>query len=163
MNLHEEINSAPDALPVSWKPQEGDMIVGTVADYHRGEGAYGPVTILLLDEEDREGKPTGDRVSVWLAHTVLWNQVRELRPLRGERIAVRPNADHPDKSYKRYTVIVDRLGGSENEWTPDWEKSDPALAAGLRSNGSEPADLSDAAPEAMSSDDPSDPVDDLPF
>ncbi|MFC1530668.1 hypothetical protein ACFL5T_00180 [Gemmatimonadota bacterium] len=161
MNLYEKINATPDALPVSWKPQDGDVIVGTVAGYQQGEGVYGPVTILLLDEEDREGKPTGDRVSVWLVHTMLWGEVRRLRPKPGERLAIRRLSDNPNKSYKRYTVLVDRQNDQSTSWTPDWEKSDPALAAGLRSNGSGPADSPD--PESGFGDDLSDAVDDLPF
>ena len=160
MNLYDRIESLPDTLPVSWKPKERDLIVGTVAGYEQGETMYGPVTILLLDEEDREGSPTGDCVSVWLAHKVLWDEVRRLRPLPGERIAIRRNSDHPHKNYKRYTVIVDRKETNTEAWKPDWDRGDPGLKNDSKSKDRE---ASDPESDASGGAGLAEPTDDLPF
>ena len=160
MSLYDRINSIPDTLPVSWKPKEGESIVGTVGDYQQGETMYGPVTILLLDEEDKEGSPTGDRVSVWLAHKVLWDEVRRLRPRLGEKIAIRRDSDHPHKNYKRYTVIVDRKETNTEAWKPDWDRGDPGLEIDSKSKDRE---ASDPESDASGGAGKVESADDLPF
>jgi hypothetical protein len=162
-DLYRELNESSDALRESWKPNPGDLIAGTVQGYETAEGKFGPVTLLILAEEDESGKPTGSEVTVWLAHKVLWDEVRKLKPRIGERIGIRRLEDNATKGYARYRVIVDREDGQDSSFVPNFDEPDPVKTVGERSasTGSLAGDGSDGSNEL---EEPSvDNPDDLPF
>ena len=93
-----QFNEYPPAL----FPAPGATIIGTFQRLVVGpESEYGTCKIMLLNLESGEllagrdkdsptydGEPGRD-YAVWLIHTVLADRLRELKPCRGERVALR--------------------------------------------------------------------------
>jgi len=50
----------------------------------------------------------GERVAVWLSHTVLLEQFKKQEPEPGERVGIKYHGPHPEKKYEQYTLKVDR-------------------------------------------------------
>jgi hypothetical protein len=117
-----------DGYPPAWKPQEGEILVGTILQYDTGESTFGPVHTCIIETEE------GERLSLWLSSTVLLSQFRRYRPKIGERIGIKYQGKDQAKGYHRYRLVVDRPGeevpdfdalGGEEERTdgdPDWLK-----------------------------------------
>ncbi|MEJ5370251.1 MAG: hypothetical protein WHT08_18220 [Bryobacteraceae bacterium] len=91
-----------DGWPESWRPEPGDVLVGTVLRYDVGHTAYGPVRTCTVRTDD------GERVAIWLSSTVLLDLFKRERPQVGERIGLRYQGKHPEHGYHRYRLIVDR-------------------------------------------------------
>jgi hypothetical protein len=101
---------------------EGDTIIGIFKRVEKGPTQFGPRAIVVLEEVDEVGDEligTGVERSVWLMHTVLFNQFDRLRPKPGELVGIRRLADQVQKggrvagrsAYKNF--VVKRLGGDE--------------------------------------------------
>jgi hypothetical protein len=85
-----------------WRPSEGDVIVGKVLEVDRGWSdwtkSYYPIVTIQPDE--------GARVAIHAFHTTLRGKLTELRPLPGERLAVKYMGERPLKSDPKRTVHV---------------------------------------------------------
>lgn len=110
-----------EGFPESWIPkEEGDTIVGWVTRVERGYTTYGWRPILVLRDDE------GELHSIWLLTEVLQNAMRRLRPVPGERIAIRFNGKKKAKNprpgtsgeYNDFRVVVDR---PEESAAIDWE------------------------------------------
>lgn len=91
-----------DGWPAAWRPEPGDVLVGRVAHYDVGYGAYGPVRTVIVETD------AGERVSVWLASVALLGQFAQHKPKVGERIGLKYLGKHPERGYHRYRLVVDR-------------------------------------------------------
>lgn len=105
-----------------WRPQEGDTIIGVVAELGRGYSEYRdandgyPIVTLTLETDAQVADGTkvspGEQVSVHCFHTALENKVKELRPVTGERIGFTYKGEVPSKDGKRtYHSYVVRMPG----------------------------------------------------
>ena len=115
-DLAAELDSETGAHPESWKPAPGDKLVGRVVRYDKAPGRYGPCVLAVLDVAGEGHGP--HLVAVWLAHKVLLELFKELRPAPGERVGIK-RVDDSGKGYARYLVKVDRP-----EIEPAWETLD---------------------------------------
>ena len=103
--------------PPAWKPQAGEVLVGTVTGYDIGESSFGRVHTCMIETEE------GKRFSLWLSSKVLLSQFQKYRPKVGERIGLKYQGRDEAKGYHRYRLVVDRpetaaptfdeLGGEE--------------------------------------------------
>lgn len=91
---------------------------------------YGPCRTCIVEKDD------GSRVSLWLNSTVLLGQFEREKPKVGERVGIRFLGKHPDKGYKRFTLIVDRAEPEEPDFSPLGGERDTA----------DPFDFAEAAP-----------------
>jgi hypothetical protein len=133
-------------LAEGWRPQEGSMVVGKVAEITRGwsdqSESYYP--IVVVDDEATK-KP----VAIHCFHAALKRKMLELKPKVGERIGIKmgpkiPLKRNPSQSVQTYTVRIDgRTRTGEEVWSSVEESS--------------PKPTSDEAQEAQEEDD------DLPF
>lgn len=103
-DLNQELKNW-DGWPDAWKPQAGDVLVGTVETYDTGFTPYGAVRTVIVMQEN------GERVSLWLSSTVLLDLFNRLKPKHGERIGLKYLGKDPKKHYHRYHLIVDREAG----------------------------------------------------
>ncbi len=101
-DLRRELKDFDGTHPDSWRPNVGDMLVGTVIRYDRGRTKHGDAPICVIRDE-----VTDEPRSVWLLHTVLRDEFKEQRPRVGESIGIKRLPDS-DKGYKRYVLRVDR-------------------------------------------------------
>ena len=122
-DLQSQLDSWRDEPARAWRSRVGDVLVGELEGYHRGEGAYGPTWVAHVRDEK-----AGELRAVWLFHTVLLDEFRRLRPKPGERIGLRRLDDggQEDRRYRRYALVVDREGASG---VPDFDAFGPALDA----------------------------------
>ncbi len=116
MNLRDQLQDYDPELPRSWRPQPGNVLVGTVRRYDRAQSVYGPRWICVLQEDE-----SGDSVGVWLSHTVLLGEFKDKRPKVGERIGIR-RLDDSDKGYARYVLLVE--GREPESEVPDFGSLD---------------------------------------
>lgn len=106
-----------DGYPESWRPEPGEVLIGTVSRYTtafatwRGVEREHPIAVVR-DEE------SGAEVSVWLIHKVLLEEFRKLRPRPGERVGLRYIGLDKVGGYHRYLVRVDR----PEEEVPDLDR-----------------------------------------
>jgi len=116
-DLAAELDSDTGAHPESWKPAPGDKLVGRVVRYDKAPGRYGPCVLAVLDVAGEGGKASQGPhlVAVWLAHKVLLELFKDLRPAPGEMVGIK-RVDDSGKGYARYLVKVDRP-----EIEPVWE------------------------------------------
>ena len=130
--------------PEAWRPESpGDQIKGVFIRLEEGPSQYGVTPIVVI------GTPEGER-SIWLFGQVIRNAFLKLKPVPGEKIAVRflglRKAKNPRPGtkgeYNDWRVAVDRPLGQE---APNW---DEALAAD---------------PFALPADDQTEPDEDIPF
>jgi|TARA_B100000315_G_C14214328_1_gene423542 hypothetical protein len=105
-NLRDELNALDVGHPESWRPEPGEVLVGTVVRFDKASTPYGDRDIVVVHDEDR-----GVDVGVWLIHTVLIEAFRQQQPGVGDRLAIKRFDDH-EKGYKRYRLVVDRPGES---------------------------------------------------
>ena len=105
-----------------WKPEEGDLLVGTVVGLSRGwsdylNGFY-PIVTISPDQEQSRPYPIhsdseeGQPVAVHCFQYVLMDRMTALRPESGELIAIKMGPKIPTKDGKRsvqtYTVSMNR-------------------------------------------------------
>lgn len=116
-NLEAELNEWDGEWPAGWRPRDGETLIGTIRRYSTGQSAYGPVRTAIVERGD------GSRVSVWLSSTVLLALFQQEKPKVGERVGIKCLGKHPEKGYRRWSLIVDRpntepdfspLGGEAN-------------------------------------------------
>jgi len=101
-NLRGELEDWQGYAP-SWRPDEGDVLVGVVQEFTVGSTSWGDVNVCtLLDEE------TDEQIAVWLSSTVLLSEFTKLDVKPGDRVGIRYDGKHPEKRYHRYVVRVDR-------------------------------------------------------
>lgn len=138
--------------PESWIPQPGEILVGQLVRYDRGQTTYGDCQIAVVLDED-----TGEERSVWLLHEVLRREFLAQRPRIGERIGLKRLEDARNSAgqpYQKWALRVDRKGapppeldaptgsGGEVGETPP----DPSL--GPFATGPDPDELEDQAAAA---------------
>lgn len=107
-DLRRELDEYPEALPVSWKPTPGAVLIGRLLCYDTAPNPYGgTATLAIIRPDDRDD---GGPVAVWLTHHVLMERFRTARPKPGERVGIRrlPDGEGGHGAYARYAVIVDR-------------------------------------------------------
>lgn len=125
-----EVGDAP-----GWKPEEGDLLIGTVSGLSKGwsdykQGFYPIVTITPeLDKcnpEPRSDSLPGEPIAVHGFQFVLEDRFSSLKPMPGERIGIKVGPKVPTKDGKRtvqtYTVKMER---TEDIWS---EIQNPRLA-----------------------------------
>jgi hypothetical protein len=117
-DLRIELEREDGTYPESWRPQPGDILVGTIEKYDRASTSYGTYNIAVLRDEQ------GALHSVWLMHAVLLDEFRKLRPRPGERLGIKRLED-AERGYRRYAVRVDREPGSD---IPDFDAAPAADA-----------------------------------
>lgn len=99
-----EQNRREQEWATTWKPDRGEMLVGTFEKMDEGESDYGTHRIAHLRDED------GELWAVWLFHTVLQNQWGEADPTPGDRVGILylGKRDGSDFDYHAYDVEVER-------------------------------------------------------
>ncbi|MDA2927996.1 hypothetical protein MYX78_12335, partial [Acidobacteria bacterium AH-259-G07] len=65
-DLRSELQNFDGTFPESWKPDIGDILVGTLVRYDSGYTDYGEYLIAVIQDDE-----TGEKRSVWLLHEVL--------------------------------------------------------------------------------------------
>jgi len=91
----------------SWRPQEGDILVGMIESYGIRTTEYGQVrTVTILDEEADDADDP--RVTVWLSRTVLRGCFENQAPQVGDRIGIKYAGMHETKGYHLYHLKVDK-------------------------------------------------------
>jgi hypothetical protein len=107
-------------FPAAWIPTEaGDTVVGVMTRVGEGVTQFGPAPVVEVKQAD------GAEVTVWLFSQMIRSEFARLKPVPGERIAVRYLGDQTVKNkkpgrgetYKKFRLAVDRPVGSE---TVDW-------------------------------------------
>lgn len=105
-----------------WKPEEGDILVGTVVALSTGwsdyKDGYYPIITVQPDPNDCKPYPPhsdseeGQPVAIHGFQFVLEDRFTALKPTVGERIGVKMGSKIPTKDGKRsvqtYTVKMDR-------------------------------------------------------
>jgi hypothetical protein len=90
------------SFPQPWRPQPGDVLVGSVLDVGEREskfgGSYPTVTVETA---------AGELVIVHAYHTVIRDELAQLQPATGERIGFAYHGRGPE-GYHRYRVKVER-------------------------------------------------------
>lgn len=102
-DLRGELARDDGTYPPSWRPNPGAIISGTLIRYSSATTAYGRATIAVIEDE-----ASGERISVWLIHTVLKNEFQKQRPEPGERLAIKYFGVVDAANYHRYKLLVDR-------------------------------------------------------
>jgi hypothetical protein len=128
-----------------WKPEEGDVIVGTVVTLSKGwsdyKNGFYPIVTIQPDLDKCNPNPprseaeAGNPVAIHGFQFVLEDRFTALKPMPGERIGVKVGPKIPTKDGKRsvqtYTVKMDR---AEDIWSdiknPRLQGDKPAVAAG---------------------------------
>jgi hypothetical protein len=131
-DLERELDEQSNQWPDSWRPRDGEILCGRVVRYATGPTKYGTCHTCILERDD------GARVSVWLSSTVLLDLFRKERPKVGERVGIKSLGKHPEKGYRRWSLVVDRpdaepdfspLGGEDAEPTRRGDRGGPYVAA----------------------------------
>lgn len=143
-----------------WKPDEGDVLVGTVVGIDFGWSQYqdDEYPIITVQREGTEGKD--GQVAVHCFHMALKSRILAMRPVAGERIGFqykgkRPSKDNPRNTVAQYVVRLDRKTDPWAGRTRPTQQARPAQAAPVESDV--PADASDFTPDMGKQDD------DIPF
>lgn len=105
-------------LAAAWRPDQDDphTLIGEVVEITIGTTDYGRYPIIVVRKEDGEEK------AVHVFHSVLRNEVEKYRPNIGEKIGIKYLGDVATKpgskykSYKGYTVKVEREAGASFNW-----------------------------------------------
>jgi hypothetical protein len=121
--------------PESWRPEPGDVLVGTFVRRDSGVSSYDGKTYTIVVIRDENGVEHG----VWAFHTALRQQLSAARPKPGEAIALRYRGKRQgaNATYHDWRVAVDREQ-SEDDWSdlegeaadvePDWQPQVTAAA-----------------------------------
>lgn len=91
-----------------WRPEVGEVIVGTVTDIARAFSEFkeGYYPIVTIEKED------GEQVAIHCFHTVLYNRVVELQPKVGEIIGIKyVSATEKDGKKNKAAVYNVRVKG----------------------------------------------------
>jgi hypothetical protein len=103
-----------------WRPDEGDVLTGTVVELSVGAGQWGQYPIVVIRPED------GSDVAVHAFHHSLRNRLLELKPRKGERIGIQYKGKRPSKSKpgQSVAVYIVRIDGRDADSA--WENLQPA-------------------------------------
>jgi hypothetical protein len=105
-----------DEYPPSWRPEPGDVLIGTVVRVTEGETRYGTCSIAWIERAD------GSRASAWLTTKVLRDEWSDADPKPGEHVAIRYEGTRTTAdggtTYKVHRVAVDRPGDLPAAPTP---------------------------------------------
>lgn len=95
----------------TWKPDPGEMLVGTLEGYDEAATDYGEYTVAHV--RDEEGVLRG----LWLMHSVLQDEWKEASPEIGERVGIQylGQREGKDHSYHMWVVKVDRSDAGTGE------------------------------------------------
>jgi hypothetical protein len=109
-----------------WKPEDGDELTGVVLGIKQGysdvkDAAY-PIVFVLTDQ--------GENIAVHCFQTVLENEMRQQRPVPGERVYIKRIGATGEPRIKgqsptiRYAVLVER-GANADPWAhmPEGKRS----------------------------------------
>lgn len=99
-----------------WRPTPGDRLVGTVVRYGKYNHDQQGSRYFCVIRDD-----AGKLHCVYLNATVIMTRFTELRPEVGERIGIK-RLESAGKSYKRFTVVVDRPGSSLGSIRMPWDE-----------------------------------------
>lgn len=157
--------TTPDMqVPEGWRPEPGDVLVGTVEDVDIGwsdfRGEYPILTIKAGNGTKCANTEPGDTVKVHCFHDVLFSRVATLRPVMGETVGVQfhgqqPHKTKPSQTVSHYTfkvqgrgadaaALYDRLGSGRSR-TPQRQQERQA-GQGFQSRADVPADTRDFEP-----------------
>jgi hypothetical protein len=75
------------SIPESWKPEVGEMIVGTLVRCEEVRTDYGTPLVAVLDEGG-DGNPASFK-AVWITSKVLMSEFTKRAPKIGERVGVK--------------------------------------------------------------------------
>ena len=102
--LHELARQKKDTS-TSWRPDPGDELLGTFAEYSSGKTNRDENHQIAIIETE-----SGDRVTVWLFYTVLREEFKKADPQPGELLLIQRSEDRTgaNGSYRMYSVTVDR-------------------------------------------------------
>lgn len=166
----ERLEALADAgYPPAWNPtaeNHPNKITGIVVDYTQAHTARGDLAhVMVLDLLSHPGK----RVSVWLLHTALRNEILEkIRPVLGETVFLRYDGMQQPKTeggdaYHGWTVAVDR-NADTMRYPWDLPSGDPRTQAeAMVPFAGEPVAGGPAAAAEASADFPATATDDIPF
>jgi hypothetical protein len=98
----------------NWKPRPRDTLVGQVLIYDLFEGRFGTAHTVLIREVI-----SGKIWRVWRTTTVLMQEFRRYKPRIGEAIGIRYHGRHPEKSYHRFKMWVDRRAAYDCPFTDE--------------------------------------------
>jgi hypothetical protein len=118
-DLERELDGWDGNWPPSWRPREGETLVGRLVRYGTAPGVYGPVRTAIVERD------SGDRLTIWLSSQVLLALFEEQAPQVGERIGLKYAGRHPEKGYHRYALLVDRPEAGPLAFTPLGGERDP--------------------------------------
>jgi hypothetical protein len=141
---------ADEGFPPAWQPEQPDEeILGVVARVTmQAPTAYGPSPVVELVLE------SGERLSVWLYHTVLRRSFERERVSLGELVLIRylgkRKPDGGGNAYDDYRLVVHR---PQQSGEPDW--------VGMANRYND--ELEDGAPRPRHEDDLPPADDDIPF
>lgn len=104
----EERLNAPD--PEGWRPEAGDLLIGTVDEVSSREGDFGPYPLIIVEKSD------GSYVAVHAFHSVLRNEIESLQPSIGDEIGIKYEGVKEPKGglkkgmsgYEMYRVKLER-------------------------------------------------------
>lgn len=154
--------------PQGWRPEEGDVLEGTVfsldkgwSDYRaeKGNGFYPIVTLKAAD---------GTVTNVHCFHAVLERRMLSLSPAIGDKLKItflgkQPHKTNPRKSVSNYTVESNRAQDSEGFWGSmgggNQPPQSPASASRQTQRDTPPVSAADFEQGEL----PADGDDDIPF
>lgn len=104
----EERMNAPD--PEGWRPEVGDVVIGTIDEVTTGNGDFGEYPLLIIEKAD------GEFIAVHAFHSVLRNEIESLQPSEGDEIGVKYLGKKEPKGglkkgmspFENYKVKLDR-------------------------------------------------------
>ncbi len=100
-DLRAELEAADDRDPQVWKPEVGDMLVGTLVRYDEIDGKFGLVRAAFVDEDG-----TGQLRYVYLSTVVMIAEFEKADPQPGDRIGLKRLQD--GATFKRFSLLVER-------------------------------------------------------
>lgn len=109
---------ADEGFAAAWQPEEPDEeVVGIVRRVTmQAPTSFGPSPVVELELQD------GERISVWLYHTVLRRSFEREQVRLGELVLIRylgkRRPEGGGNAYDDYRLVVHRAGSSGGE--PDW-------------------------------------------
>lgn len=123
--LQEQRNRNEEGYASAWRPDTGDILVGTLKDYKEDvQTQYGVCDVAEISD------PDGQRQAVWLFHRVLENLWEEENPEIGDNVGVLYLGETTPKnggsSYHNYELLVEKNTSTEVNETNQTPSNDPA-------------------------------------
>lgn len=102
-DLRYELQTDTGALPAAWAPEVGDMLVGRIVSIADSVTQFGPCLTVIVEEDGTETQKTL-RIGPACLRT-LW---QKHQPGEGDKIGVKRIASPQGKTWKNFTMIVER-------------------------------------------------------